>query len=219
MSDDGGHQLPNVIYPGILDRAEMVDWVERFYGEYYFRPKAAWRIVARPCSTATIASACIKKPRAIMSLRHKRKKYVADYKAEGSIRRIKSRRTSEAVRETRVGLKLVNADGPTRLRWKTRLFLTLVYRQSTARKSLLTLGMKHRGLDSPWDYLAAIFTPYVALGIALLIVWLLSRMALLSWADLSYVLPLTAARLHHHAAIGRFVLNEQISLLAGPARC
>ena len=42
-----GHQLPNVIYPGILDRAEMVEWVERFYGEYYFRPKAAWRIVRK----------------------------------------------------------------------------------------------------------------------------------------------------------------------------
>ena len=47
MADTAGHQLPNVVYPGILDRAEMVDWVERFYGEYYFRPKAAWRIVRK----------------------------------------------------------------------------------------------------------------------------------------------------------------------------
>ena len=33
--------------PGILKSDEMVDWVERFYGEYYFRPKAAWRIVRK----------------------------------------------------------------------------------------------------------------------------------------------------------------------------
>jgi drug/metabolite transporter (DMT)-like permease len=45
----------------------------------------------------------------------------------------------------------------------------------------------------------------------LLIVWMLSRMALLSWADLSYVLPLTATGYIITAAFGRFVLNEQIS--------
>ena len=29
MTDDTGHQLPNIIYPG-LDRSELVNWVERF---------------------------------------------------------------------------------------------------------------------------------------------------------------------------------------------
>ncbi len=47
MADTEGHQLPNVIYPGILERGELVEWVERFYGEYYFRPKAAWRTVRK----------------------------------------------------------------------------------------------------------------------------------------------------------------------------
>ena len=51
----------------------------------------------------------------------------------------------------------------------------------------------------------------MAVGIALLIVWLLSRMALLSWADLSYVLPLTAIGYIITAVMGRVVLNEQIS--------
>ena len=46
MTDETGHQLPNVIYPG-LDRGELVDWVERFYGEYYFRPRVVWRIVRK----------------------------------------------------------------------------------------------------------------------------------------------------------------------------
>lgn len=99
------------------------------------------------------------------------------------------------------------------MRWKTRLFLALVIVSQPLGNLALTVGMRqHPVLNTPWDYVAAIFTPYVALGIALLIVWLLSRMALLSWADLSYVLPLTAAGYIITAAIGRFVLNEQISL-------
>ena len=41
-------------------------------------------------------------------------------------------------------------------------------------------------------YIQALFDPWVAVGVALLILWLLSRMTLLSWADLSYVLPVTS---------------------------
>jgi drug/metabolite transporter (DMT)-like permease len=100
-----------------------------------------------------------------------------------------------------------------RLRWKTRIFLVLVILSQPLGNLALTVGMKHRDLNSPLNYLEAIFSPYVALGIVLLIVWLLSRMALLSWADLSYVLPLTAVGYIATAAIGRFVLHEQISWL------
>ena len=46
--------------------------------------------------------------------------------------------------------------------------------------------------SSFFDYIKAIFNPWVLVGIALLILWTLSRMALLSWADLSYVLPVTS---------------------------
>src|SRR5919109_196958 len=46
MTDESGHQLPNIVYPG-LDRGELVDWVERFYGEYFFRPRVVWRIVKK----------------------------------------------------------------------------------------------------------------------------------------------------------------------------
>jgi uncharacterized membrane protein len=99
-----------------------------------------------------------------------------------------------------------------RLRWKTRFFLALVIVSQPLGNLSLTLGMKHRALDSPLDYLAAIFSPRVSLGIMLLIVWLLSRMALLSWADLSYVLPITSVGYIITTVIAHFVLNEQISL-------
>jgi radical SAM superfamily enzyme YgiQ (UPF0313 family) len=46
MSDELGHQLPNVQYPG-LNRQEIVEAVEYFYGRYYFRPRIVFRIVQR----------------------------------------------------------------------------------------------------------------------------------------------------------------------------
>jgi hopanoid biosynthesis associated radical SAM protein HpnJ len=81
MSDDQGHQLPHVIYPGILDEGEMMEWVERFYGEYYFRPKAAWRIVRKAIFDNGERKRLYKEAREYMTLRAKRKKYVADMKA------------------------------------------------------------------------------------------------------------------------------------------
>jgi uncharacterized membrane protein len=51
----------------------------------------------------------------------------------------------------------------------------------------------------------------VCLGIGLLILWMLSRMALLSWADLSYVLPVTALGYVLTALAGKLFLGEQVS--------
>ena len=46
MTDEMGHQLPNILSPG-LDRRYMVQMVERFYDRYYFRPKVIFRILRR----------------------------------------------------------------------------------------------------------------------------------------------------------------------------
>jgi hopanoid biosynthesis associated radical SAM protein HpnJ len=81
MADEQGHQLPNVIYPGVLDQGELVEWVERFYSEYYFRPKAAWRIVRKAIFDGPERKRLYKEAREYMALRTKRKKYVADHKA------------------------------------------------------------------------------------------------------------------------------------------
>jgi len=81
MADEEGHQLPNVVYPGILEREELVDWVERFYGEYYFRPKAAWRIVRKAMFDNHERARLYKEAKAYLYLRNKRKKYVAETKA------------------------------------------------------------------------------------------------------------------------------------------
>ena len=44
VTDNGGHQLPHIQYPG-LPREEMMAAVNRFYDAYYFRPRVVWRIV------------------------------------------------------------------------------------------------------------------------------------------------------------------------------
>ncbi len=77
MTDETGHQLPNIKYEG-LDRAELVDWVERFYGEYYFRPKAAWRIVRKAMFDNDERRRLYKEAREYLALRSKRKKFVKE---------------------------------------------------------------------------------------------------------------------------------------------
>jgi bacterial/archaeal transporter family protein len=64
----------------------------------------------------------------------------------------------------------------------------------------------------PLLYLQAMLNPFVAVGISMLILALLTRLALFSVADLSFVLPLTATGYILSAFLGKIFLNEQVSL-------
>jgi hypothetical protein len=75
MTDEGGHQLPTVVYPG-LDRADLMDWVERFYGEYYFRPRVVWRLVRRAVFDGAERRRLFKEAREYLQLRSRRKRFV-----------------------------------------------------------------------------------------------------------------------------------------------
>ncbi len=78
----------------------------------------------------------------------------------------------------------------------------------------LTFGMRRTGpgvFESPLGYITALFEPWVVLGVCLLMLWMLSQMALLSWADLSYVLPVTSVGYVLAAIAGRLFLQERIS--------
>ena len=96
---------------------------------------------------------------------------------------------------------------------KTRLFTALVVLSNVLGNFALSWGMKHVDLDaaSPLAYIKAIFHPWVLVGIALLTLWTLSKMALLSWADLSYVLPVTSIGYVLNALMGYLFLGETIS--------
>jgi drug/metabolite transporter (DMT)-like permease len=67
-------------------------------------------------------------------------------------------------------------------------------------------------LAHPITLIAAVFTPWIALGIALLIGFFASYLTALSWADLTFVLPATAFGNVIVAIFARFWLHEAISL-------
>lgn len=101
-----------------------------------------------------------------------------------------------------------------RLRLKTRLFTVLVVLSSVSGNLFLSRGMRELGHIaglSLLPYIRAVFTPWVALGITLLLVWLFAQMALLSWADLSYVLPVTSIGYVLSALAGKIFNQEHIN--------
>lgn len=100
----------------------------------------------------------------------------------------------------------------TRWKWKTPLFALVVIFTNAFGNFFIARGMRLLpALHNPADLIVAIFTPWVGFGIALLITWLLSRMMFLSFADLSYMLPLTSLGYVLSVLLGRFFLNEQIT--------
>src|SRR4051794_768823 len=97
---------------------------------------------------------------------------------------------------------------------KTRVLTLVVIIANVLGNLALSIGMKAQtALQTPtfWLYAKALFSPMVLLGISLLILWLLSRMALMSWADLSYILPVTSVGYVLSALAGKFFLAETIS--------
>jgi uncharacterized membrane protein len=103
--------------------------------------------------------------------------------------------------------------GTSALPAKTRLFAIITILSNVAGNSFLTKGMQQLGAigNTPAALIGALFHPLVALGVALLIVWTLTHMALLSWADLSYVMPVTAMGYVVTAFAARLFLGENVS--------
>lgn len=80
--------------------------------------------------------------------------------------------------------------------------------------SLLACGMRQVGSLS-WhrlpDVILAVFNPWVAGGVVLLLAFFAAYMAALSWADLTYVLPATSLGYVLLALIAKFWLHENVS--------
>jgi uncharacterized membrane protein len=101
-----------------------------------------------------------------------------------------------------------------RVDFKTKLLTAFVVLTNVLGNFSLSWGMKHQPAklaDSPLVYIQTIFSPWVLLGTTLLVLWLLSRMTLLSWADLSYVLPVTSIGYVLTAFLGKYFFAEQIT--------
>jgi hypothetical protein len=62
----------------------LIEWVERFYGEYYFRPKVAFRLVRKAIFNNSERKRLYKEAREYLALRSKRKEFVKDQKQQSS---------------------------------------------------------------------------------------------------------------------------------------
>ncbi|HEY1801213.1 MAG TPA: hopanoid biosynthesis associated radical SAM protein HpnJ [Terriglobales bacterium] len=77
MVDEGGHQLAHVQYPG-LPAEEILSSVHRFYDEYYFRPKAVFRILRRAAFDSNDRKRLYKEAKAFLKTRSQRNKWVKE---------------------------------------------------------------------------------------------------------------------------------------------
>ena len=100
-------------------------------------------------------------------------------------------------------------------RHRTHLLTLIVIVTNVAGNILLSRGMHNADIVSwsPLPYLHALLNPWVAAGVVILTAWMITDLALLSLADLSYVLPVTAIAYVLIAILGHFVLEERISTL------
>lgn len=97
-----------------------------------------------------------------------------------------------------------------RLRVKTWICAVVVILSNVFGNFFMKRGMPAQ-LPTPLAYITVLFQPWVALGVLLLVLWMMSRMALLSWADLSYVLPVTSIGYVLVAIVGKVLLHEEIT--------
>lgn len=78
----------------------------------------------------------------------------------------------------------------------------------------LSRGMKSVGAISFSNFhqlFGALLTPWIAAGICLLVLFFVSYLSALSWADLTYVLPATAIGYVVMALLARFFLHETVT--------
>jgi drug/metabolite transporter (DMT)-like permease len=97
------------------------------------------------------------------------------------------------------------------MRLKTLILAAIVVLLNTTGNFYLGLGMKRAAPGV--GPVMALLEPWVIVGVVLLIVWTLLRMKLLEWADLSFVLPITAVGYVLNAIAGAVFLHEKVSVM------
>jgi hopanoid biosynthesis associated radical SAM protein HpnJ len=77
MVDEGGHQLAHIQYPG-LPADDILEAVHRFYDEYYFRPKAVFRILRKSAFNSVDRKRLYKEAKTFLKVRAMRHTWVKD---------------------------------------------------------------------------------------------------------------------------------------------
>jgi len=83
MVDEGGHQLAHIQYPG-LPADDILEMVHRFYDEYYFRPKAVFRILRKTAFNNVERKRLYKEAKTFLKVRAMRHKWVKDKREKDS---------------------------------------------------------------------------------------------------------------------------------------
>jgi hopanoid biosynthesis associated radical SAM protein HpnJ len=83
MVDEGGHQLAQIQYPG-LPADDIMSAVHRFYDEYYFRPKAVFRILRKAAFDSNDRKRLYKEAKSFLKLRSARNKMVKQHSDEAA---------------------------------------------------------------------------------------------------------------------------------------
>jgi hopanoid biosynthesis associated radical SAM protein HpnJ len=83
MVDEGGHQLAHIQYPG-LPADEILSAVHRFYDEYYFRPKAVFRILRKAAFNSNDRKRLYKEAKTFLKVRSMRNKMVKQHGDEAA---------------------------------------------------------------------------------------------------------------------------------------
>ncbi|MGA7926413.1 MAG: hopanoid biosynthesis associated radical SAM protein HpnJ [Candidatus Sulfotelmatobacter sp.] len=83
MVDEGGHQLAHIEYPG-LPADEILSAVHRFYDEYYFRPKAVFRILRKAAFDRNDRRRLYREAKTFLELRRARNKLVKRHSDEAA---------------------------------------------------------------------------------------------------------------------------------------
>jgi transporter family protein len=98
-------------------------------------------------------------------------------------------------------------------RRRTQLLVLIAIVTQVAGNVFMSHGMRRAGAiisASPFDYIRAL-NPWTLAGICALAVWMVTDLALLSRADLSFVLPVIATSYVLIAIVGHFALHERVS--------
>jgi uncharacterized membrane protein len=100
---------------------------------------------------------------------------------------------------------------------KTAIFVAIVVCGNTFGNLLLSIAMNHMPSFYAiplFEYVLQMFTNAALLGgTFMLAAALLAQLALFTWADLTYVLPVTSSAYLLTVIVSKYFLDEQISLL------
>ena len=105
---------------------------------------------------------------------------------------------------------------------RNQLLILVVILSNVIGNVALSHGMRQTGAivsASPLDYVRAFARPWTVVGVCVLALWMVSNLALLSRADLSFVLPVTASGYVLVAIMGHFWLGEPISAVRWAGIC